>query len=207
MSAITGHWIDAEFQLHEALLGFRQLTGRHIGAKLAKETLNILNEFDLAKKLFCVTTDNASNNGKMVKVLKKELRKQGISWNGETNHISCLSHVLNLVVQAFLKTVKAIAPNLDDDVLNEEAEDTSDVDEEQDADDITQSESEANDEDDLYETGDNNGLQVDENDLGIEVVEGFQEILKKLRTIAKVQFVAYKASLLYYTGNDLYATQ
>ena len=111
--AITGHWIDKNWNLHEALLAFKLLEGSHTGNKLAREIFNTLDAYNIAEKLFCITTDNASNNGKAMKRLSKLLMKHnGFDWPWEENHVSCLNHVINIAVDAFLKKIK---------VLNEES--------------------------------------------------------------------------------------
>jgi len=51
---ITCHWVDVQFQLHEALLEFKKLKGAHTGANLAEAVYNTLEEFDLSEKLFCI---------------------------------------------------------------------------------------------------------------------------------------------------------
>jgi len=50
-------------------------------------------------------TDNASNNFTMAKELQKLLAEQNIKWDSKTNHIPCLTHIINLVVQKFLSSL------------------------------------------------------------------------------------------------------
>jgi len=67
----------------------------------------ILFKYDICRKLFCITTDNASNNDTTCEELSDRLyESHSIDWNWEKNHLGCLAHVLNLVVHAFLKTIK-----------------------------------------------------------------------------------------------------
>jgi len=57
--------------------------------------------------LFCITTDNASNNDTTCTELSDRLyESHSINWNWQENHIACLAHVLNLSVQTFLKNLK-----------------------------------------------------------------------------------------------------
>jgi hypothetical protein len=103
--AITGHWIDSKFRLQQELLAFTPLEGGHTGEYMASIVFDTLEEFDIKEKFFCVTSDSASNNIKMVKELSKILlAKCNIKWDWKTNHIPCLAHIINLVVQKFLKT-------------------------------------------------------------------------------------------------------
>ena len=70
---ITAHWIDAKFRFHDSLLAFHPLEGAHTGENLAKYVMDTLVDFDLWEKLFCITTDNASNNNTMISKLFDEI--------------------------------------------------------------------------------------------------------------------------------------
>ena len=48
-----------------------------------------------------------------VKRSKPILSEDGISWSAEKNRIHCMNHVINLAVQDFLKSIKAIRTNAD----------------------------------------------------------------------------------------------
>jgi hypothetical protein len=73
--AITGHWIDRDFHLHEALLTFKELTGSHTGENLASVIFDTLDGYNIAEKLHCITTDNASNNTKAMETLSIMLQQ------------------------------------------------------------------------------------------------------------------------------------
>lgn len=112
---ITVHWIDAKFQLHDSLLAFHTLEGAHTGENLAKYVFETLTDFGLLENLFCITTDNASNNKTMITKLFEDIYvATGVQHNEKHQHISCLAHVINLVVGAFLKNLKVLADKVDD---------------------------------------------------------------------------------------------
>ena len=67
-----------------------------------------------------MTTDNASNNNTFLANLKILCQKQNIVFDDKNHHIHCISHVINLAVQAALKFLKATASNSEDDFLLEE---------------------------------------------------------------------------------------
>src|SRR5271154_1295929 len=120
--AITGHWIDIKFRLHQELLAFVPLEGHHTGEYMASVVYDVLDEFDIKEKFFCVTTDSASNNLKMVKELSKLLYGRcGIEWDWKTNHIPCLAHIITLVVQ---KILKPLAIQSEDNLTNSENNDS-----------------------------------------------------------------------------------
>ena len=110
--AITSHYVDSNFCLQEDLLDFQHIPQRHTGRNLAKHVYNILERYGLKYKLYCITTDNADNNSKMVEELSKMLcRKDNIHWDGPKHHIPCLAHVINLAVKDFLNALKVAKVN------------------------------------------------------------------------------------------------
>lgn len=121
--AITGHWIDEQWALHEALLDFRHVQGRHTGEHLAEEVFEVLEYYGISAKLFCITSDSAGNCGELCKMLSKILRdKKGIIWNHEERYIRCMNHVINLAVQDFLKSIKTLAPDDEDEDVDKHEE-------------------------------------------------------------------------------------
>jgi hypothetical protein len=112
---MTAHWIDGDFKLNEALLCFEKLTGTHSGQRMAEKLFGVLEDFDITSKLFCITTDAASNNTTLVKSLSEILLdEKGIEWDWEKMHINCLDHVINVAVQAFLRSIKVVSSTDDE---------------------------------------------------------------------------------------------
>lgn len=66
----------------------------------------MLIEHNIQDRLYCITTDNASNNGTLCESLSALLDEKGIKWDDTKNHIACLTHIINLAVKEFLKTLK-----------------------------------------------------------------------------------------------------
>ena len=104
--AITSHYVDDNFEIHEDLLDFQEVSISHTGINLANHVFEILLQFNITTQLYCITTDNASNNGTMVAALSQRLAEKGIQWDAEKHHIACLAHVINLAVKQFLRTLK-----------------------------------------------------------------------------------------------------
>ena len=160
--------------MHEAFLSFKQLKNAHIDANLAIEIFNILDEYNIAEKLLCITIDNASNNYKCMKKLSKLLKnRKGIEWNYKEHHINCLNHVINIDMQAFLRTCKV----LDIENIEQEEEETenddNDSDDERDEglnDDEEKEEKEEEEEDEEKEEKET----LTENEEIREVVKSFQ---------------------------------
>ena len=139
----------------------------HTGKNLAMAIFNTLDAFNLTEKLFCITTDNVSNNKKAMKFLSKLLWKQkGIRWNWKECHISCLNHVIDLAVQAFLKSIKVIETE-EEEEEEEKEEDVEDIMEES--------------EDDEWEEEDESVSRS-----VTQAASEFQAVMRKLREIVKV---------------------
>ncbi|CAG8692805.1 773_t:CDS:2, partial [Gigaspora rosea] len=59
--SITLYWFSNEWKMYCILLDLIPLHERNTGIILANMIYNIINNFDLGKKIISVTTDNASN--------------------------------------------------------------------------------------------------------------------------------------------------
>jgi hypothetical protein len=92
----------------------------HSGVNVANNVHGILQEFNLYTKPFCMTTDSASNNVKIMKELSKLFCKDGFNWNSLAHHIRCLAQVINLAVKAFLSNLKATAASEEDQWLSDD---------------------------------------------------------------------------------------
>ncbi|XP_042052014.1 zinc finger BED domain-containing protein RICESLEEPER 2-like [Salvia splendens] len=76
----------------------------HSAPELAQKISDILVDWEIDRKIFSLTLDNASANNAMVKLLKTRLQLQNsLLCNGEYFHVRCCAHILNLIVQEGLK--------------------------------------------------------------------------------------------------------
>ena len=194
--AITVHWIDKDWNLHEALLEFKRLHGKHNGWNLAHDIFDTLDRYNLAEKLFCITTDNASNNGKAMKILSKLLKKyKNVDWKWKERHISCLNHVIDIGVQAFLREIKCLEESSREEEEMGKHDDDDDGDDDND-DGEDNDEDDDDDDDDDDDEDDHEEIDDDEMEKIIQSAGEFQAVLLKLRTLAKVLFfiVTYKIS-------------
>jgi hypothetical protein len=120
---VTGYYIDQQFQYHECLIDFKRLEGQHKGEALATFLLSTLDDMGISNRLFCITSDAASNNIKMGQCLEKKLRDRGIEWIAEERHIFCIDHVINLCVQTFLKSIKGMNVEAENEEQNDDDDD------------------------------------------------------------------------------------
>jgi hypothetical protein len=83
---------------------------------------NVLERFSITKRLLCIMTDNAGNNGTMRKELEELLNNldDNNGWSSESTKIPCLAHVIQLVVKAILSAfnIKPTESEYSDDNVN-----------------------------------------------------------------------------------------
>jgi hAT family C-terminal dimerisation region len=79
--AVTGHYLDKNWQPRSFLIALIRVFTRHTSEELAKHLLHAIQEFspELMENLWVVTADNASVNGKMIKLLNEGMLQEAIN--------------------------------------------------------------------------------------------------------------------------------
>ncbi|KAF3782511.1 putative AC transposase [Nymphaea thermarum] len=106
--SITAHFIDHSWTLQKRIIGFSQVEPPHTGKNLANVIAKNIQEWEIKKKIISITVDNASSNDVLVRTLKEILEKSGVSLyqGGKFFHVRCCAHILNLMVQDGLSTIR-----------------------------------------------------------------------------------------------------
>ena len=113
--ALTAHFIDNDWKLNSLLLNFRRFPPPHDGESVYTFVKGLLNEWDIGKKVFSITLDNASSNDRMVEKLRRDLHSSSlITLDGKYFHVRCCAHILNLIVKDGLKLVDSSVCKLRD---------------------------------------------------------------------------------------------
>jgi len=107
-------------------MDFLHIEGHHYGEILADKVFEILEEYEICEKLFCITADNAGNNGTMCTALSILLKNIEIEWYPKKYQISCMNHVINLAIQEFIKSIKVMIDDKDDDEIERELQEGED---------------------------------------------------------------------------------
>ena len=110
---IIAHYLTAEWELVEEMIGFESLTDCHSGAILAQVVNGVFEKHKLSDRVLSITTDNASNNSTLIKELNSyinEAIEKGFL-NGRITHIPCLAHVLQLALKALLGKIRLAPKN------------------------------------------------------------------------------------------------
>lgn len=60
--AVTGYFLDKNWDYRELLLGFEPLYGTHLGINLSAVLFQLLQKYNWTDRVLAFTTDNALNN-------------------------------------------------------------------------------------------------------------------------------------------------
>ncbi|KAG0158347.1 hypothetical protein PDIDSM_5860 [Penicillium digitatum] len=108
--AITGYFIDHNWDYCEILLGFEPLHGSHTGENLSKTVTQILTEHGISDRVLSVTTDNATNNNTLMQSVQDHLQSQHSS-DLSIFRVPCIAHVIQPSLNELLGKLKAVPSN------------------------------------------------------------------------------------------------
>ncbi|TYG74062.1 hypothetical protein ES288_D04G152600v1 [Gossypium darwinii] len=101
---IAAHWVDKDWKLQKRIIRFRALFPPYDGLNIADELVLCLSQWDIDKKIFSITLDNASYNDVMISCLKNRFRaNRAILCDGAFFQVRCCAHILNLIVKSGLE--------------------------------------------------------------------------------------------------------
>ena len=104
--AVTGYFIDEDWQYREILLGFEPLHGTHSGVNLSVVLTDVLERHDIKHKVLAITTDNASNNKTLVESLQ-----QAMPEDTTIVRVLYIAYILQLSLNELLGYIKASLVN------------------------------------------------------------------------------------------------
>ncbi|KAF8689423.1 Encoded by, partial [Rhizoctonia solani] len=103
--SVTAHYIDNSGELVNQLIAFQKVDGHHTGANVGQVLFSVLLESGISNKIGCITLDNASNNNTLMQELAQAFESRRIEFDEKENWIRCFPHVMNLAVNAILKSL------------------------------------------------------------------------------------------------------
>ncbi|KAJ5742120.1 hypothetical protein N7533_011529 [Penicillium manginii] len=109
--AITGYFLDQEWEYREVLLGFEPISGSHTGVNLGRVVLQILEKHQIADRILAVTTDNASNNKTLIAAVNDSTKTLQQETDSTIVQVPCLAHVIQLSLTDLLGKIKAAPKN------------------------------------------------------------------------------------------------
>jgi hypothetical protein len=105
--AVTGYFIDEDWNYREILLGFEPLHGTHTGVNLGSVLLDLLQKHGIKNRVLTVTTDNASNNSTLLKSIQDSLQSLVLPNQMPIIRVPCMAHVIQLSLKELLGKMEA----------------------------------------------------------------------------------------------------
>lgn len=109
--AVTGYFIDQDWNYRDILLGFEPVHGSHTGVNLGAVLFPLLQKHEVEDRVLTVTTDNASNNSTLVESLKTSVRALELPGNIPIIRMPCIAHVIQLSLKELLGQMEANPKN------------------------------------------------------------------------------------------------
>lgn len=107
---ITSQFINDCWKLEKRIIKFNALETPHTGLSMFNMVLKCIRELNFEDKVFAITLDKASNNGRMVKMLRENLvAKKMLLGDGKFMHQRCAAHILNLARDALAVPASTVA--------------------------------------------------------------------------------------------------
>ncbi|XBI57690.1 hypothetical protein VPH35_039038 [Triticum aestivum] len=97
--AVTGHYVDASWNLKSFLMRFVYVPCPHNAEVICEALHACLVEWHLEKKISTVTLDNCTSNDKAMEILPDKLDTSSLMLQGSLLHMRCAAHILNLIVK------------------------------------------------------------------------------------------------------------
>lgn len=104
--AITAHFIDDSWNLQSCIMRFIYVPCPHTKDVLSENVLECLMDWNLDRKVSCLTVDNCTTNDAMIEVLLQKLDSSTLLAGGSLFHMRCSAHILNLIVKDGLDVIK-----------------------------------------------------------------------------------------------------
>jgi hypothetical protein len=104
--AITGYFIDHDWNYREILLGFEPLHGQHTGVNLGLVLFDLLQKHQIENRVLTVTTDNASNNLTLMDSIQDSLQSLEVPNQLPIIRIPCIAHIIQLSLKELLGQIE-----------------------------------------------------------------------------------------------------
>jgi hypothetical protein len=109
--AVTGYFLDHDWEYRELLLGFEPLSGTHSGINLSEVLMKLLQQHEIADRVLAITTDNASNNNTLMTYVNEAIQSLELSESSTVIRVPCIAHVIQLSLKDLLGQMKANPKN------------------------------------------------------------------------------------------------
>jgi hypothetical protein len=104
--AITGYFIDLNWDYREFLLGFEPLEGTHSRENLCLVLLKRLKDHNITYRILAITTNNASNNQTLIDRLNNKIETLAEVTGTLVVRVPCIAHMIQLSLKGLLVHIK-----------------------------------------------------------------------------------------------------
>ena len=95
--------------MQKKIIAFSSVDTPHTGKVICNCILDRLYSWNIDKKLCAIVLDNCSTNDVVVQELKSKLMAKGLLLsNGDMFHVRCSTHILNLIVQDGMDSIREV---------------------------------------------------------------------------------------------------
>lgn len=78
---VIANWIDSNYDARSVVIDLSILQGSHTGKRLAESFIEVLDDFEITRKINAVTSDNAGNMDTFFKKLEDTLQSRVSYYN------------------------------------------------------------------------------------------------------------------------------
>ena len=97
--SVVTHYVNEHWHLQKRVIGFELIDVAHSGPNIVEAVLKVVNDFNLADKVFSITLDNASANTSAMNTLTPIFSVYAASF---LMHQRCACHIINLIAKSAL---------------------------------------------------------------------------------------------------------
>ncbi|KAI9039304.1 uncharacterized protein KD926_009746 [Aspergillus affinis] len=109
--AVTGYFIDDDWNYREILIGFEPLHRTHSGVNLSAIFLDLLQQHHITDQVLTIITDNVSNNNTLMSSIQESVQSLNLDNNTSIIRVPCIVYVIQLSLKQLLGQMKANPKN------------------------------------------------------------------------------------------------
>jgi len=100
--AVTGYFIDQDWNYREILFGFEPLHGIYTGSNLSAVLFQLFQKHQIEDRVLTVTTDNVSNNSTLLESIQDSLQALELPNQIPILRILCIVYIIQLSLKELL---------------------------------------------------------------------------------------------------------